>query len=201
MPLRFKDIQSKIERKIRQAMIRQVNKRLKKITPKIEAKIRPLLFSALISSPEISSLKSGILRAEFGLSEDITDQLVSAIMGSLQVVPVFATLQKPGYVDIRLQPSDYSNLFGESFAFQEIKDGSIPWLEWLLTLGDTIIITDFGVEFGSFKGTRTGMARMSGDFAPYKVDSRFSGTQDDNFITRAISSVTPQLRAIMLGAL
>ena len=76
-----------------------------------------------------------------------------------------------------------------------IEGGRIPWLNWLLTAGDSILIANFGVEFGSYG--RTGKARMSGNFAPYKVHSSFSGTPDNNFITRAIAAVYPQIKEII----
>ena len=42
---------------------------------------------------------------------------------------------------------------------------------------------------------------MSKKFAPYKVNSAFSGTVNDNFITRAVQRVRPQIEAVMRNAI
>ena len=83
-----------------------------------------------------------------------------------------------------MQPNDYSNLLSLSASKQIIEGGAIPWLNWLLTLGDSIIIANFGVEYGPFG--RSGMARMTEKQRPFKVDSAYSGNITDNFITRSI---------------
>ena len=98
-----------------------------------------------------------------------------------------------------MQPTNFINLLGLGEAQQPVRGGSLPWLRWLLTAGDSIIIRNFGVEFGPFG--RTGEARMVPDFAPYKVDSSFSGTPEDNFISRAVSRVGNQIENEMKKAL
>jgi hypothetical protein len=81
---------------------------------------------------------------------------------------------------------------------QPIDGGSLPWLEWLLTLGDTIIIGSFGVEYGPHG--RTGKAHMTKRARPFKVNSSFSGTIDNNFITRAVATVSQDIKNIIIGA-
>lgn len=188
-----------IQKEINIALSRQVNKRLTKAANKVRSQVIPVIQTALISSPEISSLSGGTLRGEFGLTSDPSSQLVSAIVDSLEVrvTPVNANLN--GGFTLVMQPSNFANLFSLSSAEQPIEGGSIPWLKWLLTLGDSVIIADFGVEFGGHG--RTGQARMAKKFAPYKVNSAFSGTPDNNFITRAIDRVFPQIQEIIRRAL
>ena len=62
-----------------------------------------------------------------------------------------------------------------------------------------MIIADFGVEFGDYG--RTGQARMVRKPAPYKVNSAFSGTSDNNFITRTIDRVSSQIQEVIRRAL
>ena len=188
-----------IQKEINIALSRQVNKRLTKAANKVRSQVIPVIQTALISSPEISSLSGGTLRGEFGLTSDPSSQLVSAIVDSLEVrvTPVNANLN--GGFTLVMQPSNFANLFSLSSAEQPIEGGSIPWLKWLLTLGDSVIIADFGVEFGAHG--RTGQARMARKPAPYKVNSAFSGTPDNNFITRAIDRVFPQIQEIIRRAL
>jgi hypothetical protein len=197
--IKILDSNATIQKEINIALSGQVNKRLTKAASKVRSQVISVIQTALISSPEISSLSGGTLRGEFGLTSDPSSQLVSAIVDSLEVrvTPVNANLN--GGFTLVMQPSNFANLFSLSSAEQPIEGGSIPWLKWLLTLGDSVIIADFGVEFGAHG--RTGQARMARKPAPYKVNSAFSGTPDNNFITRAIDRVFPQIQEIIRRAL
>jgi hypothetical protein len=187
-----------IQKRINVALARPLNKKLQAAARKIKSAVSPVIEAALLSSPEMSSVSSGSLRAEFGLEADPSSEIVSAIVGSLDVVvdPVDRNLN--GGVTLVVQPKSFANLLSLSSAEQPINGGSIPWLRWLLTVGDSVIIADFGVEFGPHG--RSGGGRMSPNFAPYKVPSSFSGTADDNFITRAIGRVFPEIQSIIRRA-
>jgi len=193
----FRESNTQIVKQIQTALAKEINGRIKKALPTVKQRITPIITLALASSPEINSLKNGILRLEFGLEDDPSSQLVNAIMQTLSIRPAFAQKNRGGGIIIELQPSGYANLLTQSWAQQEINDGTLPWLQWLLTAGDSIIIADFGVEFGTFPQTRTGGAKMTSSLAPYKVNSAFSGTPTDNFITRAISRVRPEIEAVL----
>lgn len=190
-----------ISDKVNAALSKEINKSLVKTANKIQNQIQPLIRSALLSSPEIASLRGGVLRAEFGLDNDPTITIVEAIVGSIQVTATKLTKDFKGGIQVTMQPTSYANLLSLSDAQQPLENGgSLPWLSWLLTLGDAIIIADFGVEFGTFPQSRTGEARMTKTQRPYKVNSAFSGTVDNNFITRAVQEVSPRIRKIIQGA-
>lgn len=203
MVLKFRESEAEIQRLVESALAKEINQKVKEIIPKLKARMIPLMTQALLTCPEVASLKNGVLRAEFGLRNEPTTELVAEIMRTLQFRQLYAQRGRGGGVQIVMQPNDYSNLFSKGFAEQKIRDGSLPWLQWLLTYGDAIIITGFGVEFGNFKGkaSRTGKAVMSDDLGPYKVNSAFSGTRDDNFITRAIERTLPELINIFRSVL
>ena len=74
-----------------------------------------------------------------------------------------------------------------SISKQPIDGGSLPWLQWLLLEGDSIIIANFGVEYSNEAQGRAGPARMTRQARPFRVNPKFSGTKDDNFITRSLS--------------
>ena len=74
--------------------------------------------------------------------------------------------------------------------------GSIPWLKWLLTAGDAIIIGDFGVDYEVGTG-RTGGATMKKSEKPFKVNPLYSGDEVDNFVTRAIDPTLREISAIV----
>lgn len=198
----FRESDAEIIKKINTALAKEINKRIKKAIPIIKQRLTPILTLALSSSPEISSLKNGILRLEFGLEDDPSSLLVNTIIQSLSIRPLFAQKNRAGGIVIEMQPANYANLLSAGWAQQETLEGaSLPWLRWLLTAGDSIIVADFGVEFGTFPNSRTGGAKMTDSFAPYKVNSAFSGTQSDNFITRSIFRVRSEIEAVLRRAI
>tara|TARA_R100000700_G_C3178635_1_gene154509 strand:+ start:4746 stop:5360 length:615 start_codon:yes stop_codon:yes gene_type:complete len=204
MSLSIKLIESDkaIQQKINKALVKQINRSISKNLPSAQRKILTLIRTSLNSSPEMQSLRTGILKLEFGLDKDPTFDIIESIMSSLEIK--FSPINPrdfSGGILIVLQPSDYRNLLSMPAAYQQIDGGSLPWLSWLLTLGDTVIITRFGVEIGDFPDSRTGGARMTQKAAPYKVNSAFSGTTEDNFITRSVARVSNQIRGIIKGVL
>ena len=201
MALRFTQTKAAIGKEIDKELAKQVNAKLTKIKPFITRQFRSVITTSLLNSPEVNALAGGDLKAEFGLDFDPTQELVAAIMATLDVQVKSVTKTRKGGITVLLQPNDYSNLLSQPWASQAIRNGSIPWLEWLLTLGDSIIISDYGVEFGNFPDSRSGLAKMATEVAPYKVNSQYSGTVDSNFITRAIRRVRPELDRIFKGAL
>jgi len=195
------ETENEFNKMVTKAIADQANRNVPKKIPQIRSKIKPIISAALLSSPEILSLKGGLLSAEFGLESDPTSDIVNAILSSLKVQYFPITGKNlTGGLRIIMQPASFENLLSLDIAEQPIEGGSLPWLKWLLTLGDSIIIANFGVEFGSYPQSRTGEARMSTKFAPYKVNSAFSGTKDDNFITRAVESVQSEITRILKGA-
>lgn len=183
-----------IESKIKKALVGEVNKSLAFAARVIKKNLTPILYRAILISPEMSSLRSGILKGEFGLTSDPTSIIADAVVKSLEIdVRKSDQNLANGGLLLTMQPSFFTNLLSLSVAEQSIKDGSLPWLKWLLTLGDKIIITEYGVEFGDFQNSRSGFAVMKKKKAPYKVNSAFSGTSENNFITRAIARVGGQI--------
>ena len=190
-----------IVKKIHKALVKLFNRRFSKRSNTILSEIRPLVASALMSSDEIKSLSSGALKIDFGLTSDPSGAIVNAIVDSLDIDIKKATGTAAGIKGgllITMQPIDYNNLFSLSVAEQITEKGvSLPWLQWLLTFGQQIIVANFGVEYGAGKG-RSGGGYMSVDERPFKVSSQHAGTVDDNFITRAIDSVAPQIKSILM---
>lgn len=184
-----------IVKKINKALAKEVNKTFKASLPKIDLRLKTVLRSSLIYCPEITSLSSGFLRLDFGLTEDPSSFLVSAIVDSLIVDldPIRYSGNKiAGGIFIYVQPSSFANLLSLPIAVQAIENGAgLPWLKWLLTIGDQIVVADFGVEYGDFG--RTGGAHMTVKRRPFKVNSAFSGTEDDNFITRAFNRSSSEI--------
>ena len=177
---------TQIAKRIHAAYGAAIQKYLDNATAKVLNTMRPTIVSAIMSSPEIQSIEGGLLKADFGLTSSpagaIVDSIVSTLKIQTQKVTTSSNKITGGFI-VTMQPNDYSNLFSLPQANQTILNGSLPWLKWLLTFGDTVIIVDSKVEYGPYG--RTGLAKMTRG-GPFKVNSAFSGTIDDNFITRAL---------------
>jgi hypothetical protein len=188
--------------KINKALAKEFDNNMRRKSNDIKNAIRPIIAKAIFSSPEIQSLSGGLLRDDFGLTVDPSTEIVQSILSTIKLNTrnSRATAQNiDGGFTLTIQPIDYSNLFSLPVAEQIIVGGSIPWLKWLLTLGDSVIIANFGVEYGA-KG-RSGMGHMTRESRPFKVNSQFSGTVDNNFITRAIESASSEIKSAIMGVL
>tara|TARA_R110002020_G_scaffold5803_4_gene23799 strand:+ start:14830 stop:15462 length:633 start_codon:yes stop_codon:yes gene_type:complete len=181
-----------ITKKILNALTKEVNRSMKKVSSrKMLAPLQKIIGDSLSKSPELASLSGGQLRYDFGIPAgvDVVTPIISAVVGAIfvQASPVnLVGGQFKGSVQFHMQPTDLSNLLSlpQGKIITE-KGASLPWLQWLLTLGDQIIIADFGVVYGTGLG-RSGGGQMSSVARPFKVNSTFSGTADNNFVTKAI---------------
>ena len=191
-----------ISQRINKALAKELDRSMRKKSSTLKSKLQRIIYTSLLGSPEIASLSSGTLMADFGLTSDPTGQIISSIMSSVQIdikTPKSSASSIKGGLTVSIQPIDYSNLFSLGVSQQIINGGSIPWLKWLLTLGDSIIIANFGVEYGPFG--RTGKARMMKNPRPFKVNSLFSGTPDNNFITRALANSSAEIKKAIKGGI
>lgn len=197
----MKIIQSnaRIRAKINKLLAKEGDKVLDKAARNIGKKVKPVIREAITSSPEISSLSSGTLKYDFGLTQDPTSEIINSIVNSVvvNVSKVRATKGKfSGGISVGIQPEDLKNLLTLPVANQIIEDGSaLPWLQWLLLSGDSVIIASAGVEYKN--AGRSGGGVMSVDFAPFRVDPRFSGSAGNNLITRAIEPQGKKILQIM----
>ena len=187
---------------INRGLASAVDRTIRQNVPALRTRIRSIVATALYNSHEIRSLSGGTLMADFGLTSDPSNAIVSSVVSSMSITTRPTTSSSStirGGFTLTMQPSDYSNILSLPVSQQIIDGGSIPWLEWLLTLGDAIIIANFGVEYGPFG--RTGRAHMLESAKPFKVDSSFSGTPNNNFITRAIQGASQQIETAIIGVL
>jgi hypothetical protein len=194
--MKIVETNARIRATMNKLLAKEGDKALRNASPRIKRRVKALVLQAMAASKEISEISSGSLRLDFGLTQDPTAEIINAIVNSVyvEVRRVRATAGKlSGGVTIGIQPMGYQNLLTLPGAQQQIEDGSsLPWLSWLLTRGNEIIIQEYGVLYGSGFG-RTDGAKMSNKKAPFMVDPAYSGTADNNFITRALA---PHQRAI-----
>ena len=191
---------AKIEKKILQYTAKLVNEKIGKLVkrPDFMDKFSKVFKKWIFDSLALQELRGNTkLRADLGLSRTGAARASGAIADAVSQTLTFS-YQKwdakltGGRLQISIQPSNFENVLNQSWAEFESEGGyRIPWLSWLLTRGDDIIITGYEVGYGRGLG-RSGIGRMSGDGEDsrltFRVNPAFSGTMDKNFITEALTS-------------
>lgn len=190
--LKLLDSIDSISAKINSALSTELNKRLAIKQKGILSKCKSLVVGWLSGSPEIESLSSAnpmSLAGLFGLppiqQSSIEDIIKNAVASSVVVeTKKFNNTLTSGGIDIYFQPRDFTNLLGLSSG--HVIDGmtDLHWMKWLLELGDSTIITNYRYNPSSGRG-RSGLGTMSVG-GSFRVPPQFSGTKDNNFITRAL---------------
>lgn len=181
------------ERQINAIIAAEVNKAFKGIVnraqPIIVNEIRVLFKEAVESSPEYQSLLFGKLMTEFGI-EDSARKLSDIMKVWLNNINTSYNT-KSGVLTINMCLADFSDVLGlEAASLITEKGRELEWLQWLLLDGDKTIIRDFHIEYNP------GYSRTGSDImvkgGSWKVPSEFSGSMGDNFVTRALDTISDE---------
>lgn len=192
----LKDKDTQITSKINKTLIREVDRVMDRLTIRVIGPIRNLIRNTLLEQPEVQSVSGGTLSSEFGLPdgrnriEEIIELWVSNIIVSKKKATASNNRISAG-LTIKMIRSDYEDVISLPSASIITGKGTIlPWLEWLLKFGDQIIVRDYDVVFGSYRGSRTGTAIMvGGKEKRWGVPPEYAGTLENNFVTRALDSI------------
>lgn len=194
---------AEIEKKIKQALLRDVDKAMAVAVNKSVTPIRNLVKNKLMEQPEVQSLQGGQLAGEFGLPdgarriEDIINFWVSNIIVSKKKATASGGRLNAG-LSIRLIQRDFEDVLSLNSATVITEKGEeLPWLEWLLKFGDRVIIRDYDVYFSKSRRSRSGLAIMINNKRSWGVPPQFSGTIENNFVTRALESIEDDIVNIL----
>ena len=153
---------------------------------------------AVFNCPEMVELRSGVLRGEFGLtkgkaqsaSQDIAKRVGDSIMVRAHKVTSLGSSSKlRGGIEILIQPIDFGNVLSSPLGMIRSEKGvQLQWLEWLLTLGDAVIVDvyEFMAKTGKGRSGLGAMAEMKTGI--WRVPPEYAGTEDKNFITKALDN-------------
>lgn len=170
-----------------------------KSLPKIESSIKSIVRDALVSEPEYASLKAGTLRAEFGIEYvENVDRVVEALVNTLNIQYDGVKISKNGLntniLITMVKKDDISGIIFTDIAnVIDDKGYSLPWLRWLLLEGNKVIIQNYSVDYNNNPKSRSGMALMIQSDKNWRVPTNFAGSTNNNWVTRAISKVEPQI--------
>ena len=178
-----------VSKKVNTAIASAINSKIKNRQSSITSQAKSLALQWLMSQPEISSLAGGELAGAFGLPVGSGPSVISAISSAFtnsiySEVKLFDQNLKSGGIFIYFQPSDFSNLLSLPAGHVVYGLGDLHWLQWLLERGDQVIVAGYSYNAKSGLGrSRLGYMEEGGVF---RVPPEFSGTESDNFITRAL---------------
>ena len=190
--------------KINKSIARRFNVLIKRRAKIVQNDIKRLIPSWISEQPEVISLNSdgtdGSLNAQFGLrpgqSAIVIADIINAISESIfvHITPV-SPVNLSGGISFSIQPTDFKNLISLSSGIVATeKLQQLHWLDWLLTEGDRVIIA--GYEYVPSDGVRSGGGTMKLGRS-FRVEPSFSGTVDDNFVTRAFAGRDKQLANLL----
>ncbi len=177
---------------IMKQLIQGMNQVLSKIkgSGAIEGAITTALTDALLNSPEIQSLSSGELQQLFDIQSadlsKLSTLLNNVVFGANKLFSVsYAFFSRAG-TNIA---GGITVVFSVSNLEQISQTLGYPvWLEALTEKGDTEIILHFGV---------TASADRRGRVFYTFVPSQFSGTLDNNFLSRALERVSSTIDILL----
>tara|TARA_R110002110_G_scaffold256299_2_gene472277 strand:- start:197 stop:871 length:675 start_codon:yes stop_codon:yes gene_type:complete len=202
MSIILKQSDAFITKEVLKRVAKKANSVFSKVAQKAPLLIKGQVESAILECPEINSIQSGgSLLAELGLPKNVASsapQTIARVVSSnvfFEQKTVRVTGNKLiGGLRLGIMPeTSWPAMFGipeASFNYYSKrykKSVKLDWLYWLLFMGDNVIVQDF--EFDMNGMGRSGKGTMSqSPGSVWKIDSQFSGTQDDNFITRALEN-------------
>lgn len=201
--LKLLESDSEISKRILDEMRLKIEKAINTSISGISNEIKILIGDALRNQPEYTSLVAGTLKAELGIADNSSVvNVINALIETLSVknngVKVSAKGLSGGFVLTMMKSDDMNGvIFSEAANVVDSKGYSLPWLEWLLLKGNEIIVKNYSVKYGSFGYSRSGMAIMTPSSDSWRVPPQFSGTEKDNWTTRAINSVETSVYKII----
>lgn len=190
---------SVFERHVLDSLARQINVKIQRHKVALRAFVRDLTYDLIMNCPEANELRNGgKLAAELGLvagtENEFVDTIAREVAKNLRVSISKARRKGRGIgggIKIGIIKSNYSDVFALDIAkYVTAKADILPQLEWLITAGDRIIISDYGVRFKKGAGRSGGAYMHKLDkkvVRPFRIDPKYSGTEDDNWLTRAFT--------------
>lgn len=201
-----KENSTTISNDIAKIILKKMQGAFSEATDEITKNLPSVVIGSLKSEPEYNALRNGELMYEFGLTNAVSkvDSILAVWADNIVVEykpPKLQGYQTVGYYSLEMIKSDYSDVLGEPQAQQLIKNGQLPWLEWLLVRGGDILVQDYEVKFGPSEYSRTGGAIMVESSKNYRVSSKYAGDIGNNWVTRAVTNVSRQIEILITNSL
>ncbi len=197
--LKLVESDTQIKKMIFDALAQDLNDTIRKSLPEINENIKDMVKDSLKQEPEYSSLKSGQLRAEFGIKDpNDVDKVIEAMVDAAKItlVPVKVTQMgvSGGFKYTMLKADDLDGvIFTDIASVIDDKGYYLPWLKWLLYDGGKPLVKKFRVKMGSSNRSRSGMAIMVKSKSNWRVPPQFAGSISSNWVTRSIDKLDQKI--------
>jgi len=199
---------SVIRNLILSALRDDINACISKSMSSITDQVKDVVRKALKDEPEYSSLISGQLKAEFGISDSssvdaVINKLVDTLVMTRNPVSYNNAGLTGGFTLTMIKSDDLGGVVGDESAkvVDSERGYELPWLEWLALFGNRAIVKNYEVKMGAHSHSRSGLAIMVESKKNWRVPAQFVGTITSNWITRAIERVDPQIYKIIQNAI
>lgn len=215
-----KELEKGLKEELRKITSKYISDLIKRIRPSIVSIIDYYIKTA----PEAESLTDlrGRLRLDLGVEnpESIIPVIAGYITSKINFVKKDATANSLGGMALYLlRREGIQGVADHPLGSYESKAGTIPWLRWLLLEGSGILIQNYEVRYYNSiqKNSRSRFALMvqpttiaarvkyskfydGGYFKGvdgFNISPEFSGTEEDNWITRSFDRAIPQINEII----
>lgn len=202
------DSSREIEKNILLALQTTLEQAINNSIRDLSDKVKDIVKKALQSEPEYSSLKSGELRYNFGISDSsnvdiVVEKLVDTL--EIEIKPIKITQKgiSGGYTINMINSQDFGGVLSIDAAMVVDDKGGyrLPWLEWLLLRNNEFIVKNYEIKLGPNPASRTGNAIMVQSNDSWRVPPAFAGSKDSNWTTRALEKVDKEIIMAMENTL
>ncbi len=184
---------NEVYRRVKGEARRMVLEAGRKTAYALDDPLKQLIAQLLGSSEFYQSALNGDLAGQLGLPSTERQALLSALLADIVDTLLIefrayaaSNNNKIMMLYITLQNTDYKNLLHQHYASVfTLNTQELKWLEWVLLEGDQVIIDGYDVLLSSGKG-RSGLGVMI-EGGQFRIDPRFSGTRNDNWMTRELN--------------
>lgn len=192
--IKLLESKKEISRKITQSIAKELSLAFRKAGPRIAGKIRSQTQKTLEGTEIYQSLVSGELSQHFGFERlggrARVDEIVATIVNNINVkyesIKAIGSNLKGG-LSIGILLEGFTDILGLPASVVVTEKGqALPWLEWLLIRGDSIIITEHSIRFEPGRGRSGGAIMIQNNAGVWRVPPEYAGTVNDNWLTRGL---------------
>jgi len=195
---------STIEERIKKAINRVIYEKdlLNNKLEKLRDECKSLIVNEFLRSETFFALANGILKAEFGLSDEAVGQIPELLHEILTVeVSLVGSALKNGLVSITIDFVDNEGIDFSKHGVYYSNDYLIPWLLWLLVMEERDVVPNYKLYLKEGRGRSELAIMIKASGQSYSVEGYFAGRPGDNWITRTLrdskSKITELIKGIM----
>lgn len=188
---------------INAVIVKKLNSVVKASLPSIRKRLKEVVKLSLETTVEYNAIAYGKLKAEFGIVngagrlDRIIDYFINTISVHFEKIKIIGNSFE-GRITIGVIKDDLSGVLSLPEASVITENGHVlNFLRWLLLEGDKVIVKNYTIK-NSPKDSRTGTKIMiKNKSKSWSVPPEYSGTKDNNFVTRALENLEDSIDRIV----